>query len=73
MAVDARAELRRVLGNDADLLKALSDTDVARLHVLIEAARRQQRAALKEAQQHALRYVPALLRKPLLALMGAGS
>ena len=72
MAVDARAELRRVLGNDADLLKSLSDTDVARLHGLVEAARRQQRAALKEAQQHALRYVPALLRKPLLALLGAG-
>ena len=69
-AVDARAELRRVLGNDADLLKTLSDTDAARLHMLVEAARRQQRAALKEAQQHALRYVPALLRKPLLALLG---
>jgi hypothetical protein len=71
MAADARAELRRVLGTDTDLLKALSDTDVARLHVLIEAARRQQRAALKKAQEHALRYVPALLRKPLLALFGA--
>jgi len=70
MAADARAELRRVLGNDADLLKALSDPDVARLHLLIEAARRQQRVALKDAQQHALRYVPALLRKPLLALFG---
>ena len=73
MPADARAELRRVLGTDADLLNALPDTDVARLHVLIEAARRQQRAALKQAQEHALRYVPALLRKPLLALMGAGS
>jgi hypothetical protein len=70
MPADARAELRRVLGNDADLLKALSDTDVARLHMLVEAARRQQRAALKAAQEHALRYVPALLRKPLLALLG---
>lgn len=69
MPADARAELRRVLGNDADLLKALSDTDVARLHMLVEAARRQQRAALKAAQEHALRYVPALLRKPLLALL----
>jgi hypothetical protein len=71
MPADARAELRRVLGTDADLLKALSDTDVARLHGLVEAARRQQRAALKQAQEHALRYVPALLRKPLLALFGA--
>lgn len=70
MGVDARAELRRVLGTDADLLKALSDTDVARLHMLVEAARRQQRTALKEAQEHALRFVPRLLRKPLLSLFG---
>ena len=73
MPADARAELRRVLGNDTDLLKSLSDADVARLQALIDAARRRQRAALKQAQEHALRYVPALLRKPLLALMGAGS
>lgn len=71
MAGDARAELRRVLGNDADLLKVLSDADVERLHQLVEAARRQQRAALKAAQEHALRYVPAVLRKPLLNLLGS--
>ena len=69
MSAEVRAELRRVLGNDADLLKSLSDTDAARLQMLIEAARRQQRTALRAAQEHALRYVPALLRKPLLALL----
>jgi hypothetical protein len=71
MPADARAELRRLLGNDADLLKALSDTDAARLLMLVEAARRQQRTALKAAQEHALRYVPAVLRKPLLSLLGS--
>lgn len=66
--VDAlRAELRRRLG-DLDLLDALGDADVAALHALVEGARRQQRDALVAAQQHALRFVPALLRKPLLKL-----
>jgi hypothetical protein len=63
VAADARAELKRVLGPDAALLGRLSDADCARLQA--------QRAALREAQQHALRFVPALLRKPLLALLGA--
>jgi len=65
---DLRTELQRRLGNE--LLKPLSDTDVAKLHALLEDARRQQRDALVAAQQHALRFVPALLRKPLLALLG---
>lgn len=71
MAAKVRAELKQLLGPDADVLEALSDPDVARLHALVEAARAQQRQALREAQQHALRFVPALLRKPLLALLGA--
>ena len=71
MAAKVRAELKQLLGPDADVLEALSDKDVARLHALVEAARAQQRQALREAQQHALRFVPALLRKPLLALLGA--
>jgi hypothetical protein len=62
-----RAELRQRLG-DTDLLDELSDADLAALHALIQDARRQQRDALTVAQQHALRYVPALLRKPLLKL-----
>jgi hypothetical protein len=62
-----RAELRQRLG-DFDLLDELSDAHVAALHALIQDARRQQREALVVAQQHALRYVPALLRKPLLKL-----
>ena len=64
----ARADLQRRLG--ADLVKRLSDDDVAKLHALLQDARRQQRDALAAAQQHALRFVPALLRKPLLALLG---
>ena len=68
MNADLRTELQRRLGNE--LLKPLSDTDVAKLHALLEDARRQQRDALVAAQQHALRFVPALLRKPLLALLG---
>jgi hypothetical protein len=71
VSAEVRAELKRMLGNDADLLRELDDTAARHLHALIEAAREQQRAALREAQQHALRYVPAILRKPLLALLGA--
>jgi hypothetical protein len=62
-----RAELRQRLG-DFDLLDELSDADLAQLHALLQDARRQQRDALAQAQQHALRYVPGLLRKPLLKL-----
>jgi hypothetical protein len=64
---EIRADLRRRLG-DLDLLDALSDADLARLQALVQDARRQQRDALAQAQQHALRFVPALLRKPLLKL-----
>jgi len=62
-----RAELRTRLG-DFDLLDELSDADVAALHALLQDARKQQRDALAAAQQHALRFVPAILRKPLLRL-----
>ena len=71
MSAEVRAELKRMLGNDADLLRDLDDAAARRLHALVEAARDRQRAALREAQQHALRFVPAILRKPLLALLGA--
>ena len=71
MSAEVRAELKRMLGNDADLLRDLNDAAAGRLHALVEAARARQRSALREAQQHALRYVPAILRKPLLALLGA--
>ncbi len=70
MGTDVRAGLGRLLGPDADVLEALSDAEAARLHALVEAARAAQRAALREARQHALRFVPALLRKPLLKLLG---
>jgi len=65
---EARAELQQHLG--ADLTRRLSDAEVARLHALLQDARRRQREALATAQQHALRFVPALLRKPLLKLLG---
>lgn len=67
MSDELRAGLRTRLG-DCDLLDALSDEDLARLHALIQDARRQQRDALAQAQQHALRYVPGVLRRPLLKL-----
>ena len=67
MSDELRADLRQRLG-DLDLLDELSDADVGALHALLEDARRQQRDALVAAQQHALRFVPALLRKPLLKL-----
>jgi len=66
---DARAELRRRLGSPAhDLIGALSDADAQKLADLLKQARRHQADALLKAQEHALRYVPALLRKPLLKL-----
>jgi hypothetical protein len=68
MTDEIRAGLRQRLG-DMDLLDTLTDADLAALHALIEDARRQQRQALAEAQRHALRFVPALLRKPLLKLL----
>ena len=67
---DPKAELQRLLRDEFKLVAGLKDADLARLHQLLEAARRRQREAMKEAQQHALRFVPALLRKPLLALIG---
>ena len=67
MSDELRADLRKRLG-DLDLLDALAEADVAQLHALVQDARRQQREALGKAQEHALRYVPALLRKPLLKL-----
>ena len=67
---DAKAELQRLLRDDFKLVAGLKDADLARLHELLGAAREKQHAAVREAQQHALRFVPALLRKPLLKLLG---
>lgn len=67
MTDEIRAELRQRLG-DIDLLDELSDAELAQLQALLQDARRQQRDALARAQEHALRFVPALLRKPLLKL-----
>lgn len=67
MSDEIRAGLRQRLG-DLDLLDELPDADLQALHGLIQDARRRQREALVEAQRHALRFVPALLRKPLLKL-----
>lgn len=68
MAIDVRAELQQRLG-DAALVARLSDAEAARLLELIQAARQRQRQALADAQRQALRYVPPLLRKPLLKLL----
>lgn len=69
MSEDARAELRRRLGAPVhELIATLSDADAQKLADLLKAARRHQADALVKAQQHALRFVPALLRKPLLKL-----
>lgn len=68
MSMDPRAGLQQRLG-DASVLARLSDAESQRLHDLIQAARQRQREALADAQQHALRYVPALLRRPLLKLL----
>jgi hypothetical protein len=69
MPSDARSELQRLLRDDFKLVAGLSDADLAQLNALVQAARQKQRDAIKEAQAHALRFVPALLRKPLLALL----
>lgn len=65
---DPKAELQRLLRQDFKAVAGLTDPDLARLHALIQDARRQQRDALVKAQEHALRFVPALLRRPLLKL-----
>ena len=64
----SKAELQRLLRDDFKLVSSLGEADQARLLALIQDARRQQRDALARAQEHALRFVPALLRKPLLKL-----
>lgn len=69
MSEDARSELRRRLGAPAHaVLAKLSDADAEKLLGLLKTARRGQADALVKAQEHALRFVPALLRKPLLKL-----
>lgn len=65
---DPEPELQRLLRDEYRLVAGLGEADRARLLALIQDARRQQRAALATAQGHALRFVPALLRKPLLKL-----
>jgi hypothetical protein len=69
MPSDPKAELQRLLRDDFEIVAGLGDADLAHLHQLLQAARQKQHDALRAAQQHALRYVPALLRKPLLRLL----
>jgi len=61
-------ELQKLLRAEYKLVAGLGEADRARLLALIQDARRQQRDALGRAQEHALRFVPALLRRPLLKL-----
>ena len=65
---DPRPDLQRLLRDEFKLVASLKADEQARLLALIQDARRQQRDALATAQEHALRFVPALLRKPLLKL-----
>ena len=65
---DPKADLQRLLRDEYKLVAGLGEADRTRLLALIQDARRQQRDALAQAQEHALRFVPALLRKPLLKL-----
>lgn len=67
---ESKTGLQKLLKEDFKLVAALPDTDQARLLKLLDAARQKQRDAVREAQQHALRFVPALLRRPLLKLLG---
>lgn len=68
MSKDVRAELQQRLGSP-DIVARLSDAEAEKLLDLVQAARRRQREALTDAQQQALRYVPPLLRRPLLKLL----
>ena len=70
MASDPNGELQRLLGDDFKLVAKVSADERSRLHALILAAQARQRDAVRTAQQHALRFVPALLRNPLLKLLG---
>ena len=65
---EPKAELQRLLRAEYKLVAGLGEADLARLLALVQDARRQQRDALAKAQEHALRFVPGLLRKPLLKL-----
>jgi len=65
---DPKPELQKLLRGEYTLVAGLGEADRTRLLALIQEARRQQREALARAQEHALRFVPALLRKPLLKL-----
>ena len=69
MASDARSELKRLLRDDFKVVANLKDADLEKLVALVQAARAKQNQALREAQEHALRFVPGLLRKPLLKLL----
>lgn len=68
MADSPVSDLKRRLGSDFALVEKLGEHDLLALHALIQGARHKQAEALTQAQQHALRFVPALLRKPLLML-----
>ena len=66
---DPKAELKGLLRDDFKVIAGLKDADLERLLQLVQAARQKQNQALRQAQEHALRFVPGLLRKPLLKLL----
>lgn len=57
-----RDELLRWLGDDARIVAALSDQELAELRAVLTAARKGQAAALAAATKEALRQMPAVFR-----------
>ena len=70
MRGEVRDVLRRWLGADARVLDALSDEELASLHVALVSARKRQAAALAAASEEALRQMPALLRARFGEIVG---
>ena len=70
--MDAERALEELLGSPPPegLVQALGPDDLAHLAEAVRAARRAQIAALVEAGDAALRFIPALLRRPVRKVVG---
>jgi hypothetical protein len=70
--VDGERDLEDLLGGPppAGLVQALEPADLTHLAEAVRAARRAQIAALVEAGDAALGFVPALLRRPVRKVVG---
>ena len=56
--------------DDLAAFECLDDTQIAHLVEALEEAQARQSDALEEAIQQALSFVPALLRRPILKILG---